>query len=149
MGTTFRVEGFLQALPVRRQTAKKAAPKTLAAIKKLLHGYAFARPSVRIIFKILKAKSEKGNWTYGPKIGSSSLQDAVSKIVGQEVATHCELKSTSSQQNLSEEGNENGYSIEAILAKTDAGTSLTTLDRQTLMVHQTCPRFTMLGTLCL
>ena len=47
VGSTFRIQGFLQALPVRREVARKGASKTIVSIKKLLYNYAYARPSVR------------------------------------------------------------------------------------------------------
>ncbi len=124
MGTAFRVQGFLQALPVRKQTAKKEAQKTLASIKKLLYAYAYARPSVRLSFKVLRAKNEKANWNYGPKTGPSSLQDATAKIAGQEVAVQCELKSAASEPKLSASGVYAAYSIDAVLVKSNAGTTM-------------------------
>ena len=121
VGTTFRVQGFLQALPVRQQTAKRGAQKTLASIKKLLYAYAYARPTVRLSFKVLRAKNEKANWNYGPKTGSSSLQDATVKIAGQEVAAQCESQSACSEPKLSTSGEQVSYSIDAVLAKSKAG----------------------------
>ncbi|KAI4178567.1 MAG: hypothetical protein LQ346_007404, partial [Caloplaca aetnensis] len=63
VGTTIRVTEFLKGLPVRRQTALKDATKQLAKVKRTLQAYAFARPSVRLSLKVLKAKSDKNNWT--------------------------------------------------------------------------------------
>lgn len=90
VGTTVRVQDFLKPIPVRRQTALKAASRTLLDIKKILQGYAFARLNVRITFKVLRAKTDKYNWTYGPDPGSTSLLSATAKIVGKEVAVQCE-----------------------------------------------------------
>jgi DNA mismatch repair ATPase MutL len=123
VGTSFRIQGFLQALPVRKETAKKAAPKTLASIKKLLYSYAYARPSIRFAFKVLKAKNEKANWNYGPKVGSVSLQDATAKIAGQEVAAQCDLRSANLPQIISQSASERVFSLEAVIVRTDAGMS--------------------------
>lgn len=45
---------------------------------------------MRISFKVLKAKNDKYNWTYGPQSGSATLLNATAKIVGKEVAAQCE-----------------------------------------------------------
>lgn len=92
VGTTVRVQDFLNTIPVRRQTALKSTSRTLSDIKKILQAYAFARPNVRISFKVLKAKNDKYSWTYGPRPASTSLLDATTKIVGQEVAAQCEAR---------------------------------------------------------
>lgn len=123
VGTTLRVQGFLQALPVRKQTAKKGAPKTLGSIRKLLYGYAFARPFVRISFKVLKAKNDKANWSYGPQPGPTSLKDATSKIAGKEVAGQCELRSMFSEPEEPGLAEQSPYSIDAVLVKANAGMS--------------------------
>jgi hypothetical protein len=121
VGTTFRIQGFLQALPVRKDVAKKAAPKILTSIKKLLYSYAYARPSVRYAFKVLRANNERGNWSYAPKLGSTSLQDTATKIAGQEVAAQCEVRSAASQQTVPQSAAVEFYSVDAVLVKTDAG----------------------------
>ena len=76
VGTTIRVQDFLSSLPVRRQTVLKSANKILYRIKLLLQDYAIAKPVVRITFKVLKAKSEKGNWSYVPKRDAITLDAA-------------------------------------------------------------------------
>ncbi|KAL8721993.1 MAG: hypothetical protein Q9225_001428 [Loekoesia sp. 1 TL-2023] len=89
VGTTVRVTDFLKNLPVRRQTALKDSTKQLMKIKRNLQAYAFARPSVRLSLKVLKAKNEKGNWVYAPKSGAN-VSDAAVKIVGKKVSDQCQ-----------------------------------------------------------
>ncbi|KAL8998189.1 MAG: hypothetical protein Q9169_002674 [Polycauliona sp. 2 TL-2023] len=88
VGTTVRITDFLQSIPVRRQTALKESAKQLAKIKRTLQAYTLARPSVRLSLKVLKAKNEKGNWTYAPK-SDASVSDAALKVVGKKVTDEC------------------------------------------------------------
>jgi DNA mismatch repair protein MutL len=87
-GTTVRISNFLKNQPVRKQVALKMAPKTLTRIKLLLQSYAFARPAVRLSLKVIKAKNDKDNWIYAPKIGSG-IQDTALKVVGKPCASQC------------------------------------------------------------
>ena len=86
VGTTVRIQSFLRSIPVRRQTATKNAPKTLGNIKKLLQSYAFARPTVRLSFKVLKAKSPKDDWRFAPS-NTEDAVETVAKVLGQPVAS--------------------------------------------------------------
>ena len=124
VGTTIRIQDFLKSIPVRKEAAKKAASKTLAGIKKLLCNYAFARPSVRFALKVLKADSEKANWSYSPNIGSTALQDVTAKIIGQEVAAQCELRSVELQHTAPTSSLEEKYSVDAVLVRSDVGMCL-------------------------
>ena len=45
-------------------------------MKLLLQDYAIAKPAVRITFKVLKAKNDKGNWSYVPKKNATTLDAA-------------------------------------------------------------------------
>lgn len=126
VGTTCRIQGFLHALPVRKETARKCGSKTIASIKKLLFNYAYARPSVRFALKILKSSYQKSNWSYAPSVSALPLQDATTKILGQEVAALCELRSAYLQQIQPELAGQDVYSVDAVLAKTDAGMCSTT-----------------------
>ncbi|KAI9835741.1 MAG: hypothetical protein M1819_001919 [Sarea resinae] len=90
VGTTIRITDFLKSLPVRRQTSLKIVSKTLSRTKDLLQAYAFARPTVRFSLRVLKAKTEKGNWTYAPK-ASVLVPDAVLNIMGKDVASQGRL----------------------------------------------------------
>ena len=113
-GTTVRVSDFLKTIPVRRQTALKQAGKTLTRIKKLLLDYAFARPTVKFTFKVLKSKSElKDNWIFAPCKDASNLQVLTSKIVGKDIAAQCKQESISS--------GEDGYTIDAFMVQPGAG----------------------------
>lgn len=114
-----RVQSFLKAIPVRRQTALKAAPRTLLDIKKLLQAYAFARPTVRISFKVLKSKNDKYNWVYGPSPGSTTLLSTTARIVGQEVAVQCEARHWKS---VAQGGEGESHVIDAVVGKGEGGT---------------------------
>jgi DNA mismatch repair protein MutL len=118
VGTTVRVQNFLKAIPVRRQTALKAAPRTLTEIKKLLQAYAFARPTVRISFKVLKSKNDKYNWIYGPSAGSTTLLSATARIVGQEVAAQCEARQWKS---IAQGGERESHIIDAVVGRGEGG----------------------------
>ncbi|KAL8732608.1 MAG: hypothetical protein Q9166_002583 [cf. Caloplaca sp. 2 TL-2023] len=89
VGTTVRITDFLKNIPVRRQTAIKESGKQLAKIKRTLQAYALARPSVRLSLKVLKAKSDKGNWIYAPK-SDGSVSDAAVKVVGKKLSDQCQ-----------------------------------------------------------
>jgi DNA mismatch repair protein MutL len=119
VGTTIRVQDFLKNIPVRRQTALKAAARTLADTRRIVQAYAFARPNVRITFKVLRAKTDKNNWTYGPNPNSTTLLDATAKIVGQETASQCEARLWTSAGNT--------YVIDAVIGKGEGGR----MDRKT------------------
>lgn len=134
VGTTIRVTNFLKSLPVRRQTALKDSTKQLAKIKRTLQAYALARPSVRLSLKVLKAKNEKGNWTYAPKSDASVL-DAAVKIVGKGISDHCQwivwdsssikLNGGSASEDEIElsDGASSNYRIETLIPKPDSGGS--------------------------
>ena len=133
-GSTVRVIDFLKHLPVRKQTALKTAPKTLAKIKQTMQAYAIARPSTRLSLKVLKAKNDKGNWVYAPKAGAS-VADAAMKVVDRIIPAHCQWISWRSSgmeipvsdiagelQNIQDEdGGNSVYRIEAFLPNPDGG----------------------------
>ncbi|KAJ5306888.1 hypothetical protein PENANT_c003G06244 [Penicillium antarcticum] len=123
-GTTVRIENFLKHIPVRKQTALKAATRNLTRIKKLLQAYAIAQPSKKFSLKVLKAKNENSNWTYAPGT-SASLQDAALKVAGTEVSSCCVLKLLSSQALAQIEGSPDqaDYKVTAFLPKTPIDTS--------------------------
>lgn len=112
VGTTVKITDFIKAHPVRRQVALKNAEKTLAKIKETLKAYAFARPHVRLSLRVLKAKNDKGNWTYAPKPGGNA-EDAAFKVVGSACASQCVWSVVE----------EDGYSLQAFLPKVDAEVS--------------------------
>lgn len=129
VGTTVRINGFLNPIPVRRQTALKTATKSLIKIKKLLQAYALARPSVRFTLKVLKAKNDTGNWIYAPKYGEYILE-AARRIIGRDVVDQCQWKvyepsHTDADEKLAAHGDpvqaEGSYKIEALLPKSKYG----------------------------
>ncbi|KPI45098.1 DNA mismatch repair protein MutL [Cyphellophora attinorum] len=87
VGTTVRVQNFLSNVPVRKQTVLKSTSKILSSIRKLLLSYAFARPETRFTLKVLKAKSDKLNWSYAPGGSKSTLSENAVKIIGKEAAS--------------------------------------------------------------
>jgi DNA mismatch repair protein MutL len=111
-GTTIRIANFLKNQPVRKQVALKAAPKTLSKIKQLLQSYAFARPATRLSLKVIKAKNDKDNWTYAPKIGGG-IEDTAFKVVGQPCASQCAWAELEYE----------GFTVEAFLPRPDAHAS--------------------------
>jgi len=112
VGTTIRLVELFNLLPVRKQTALKAATKSLTRIKRVMQAYALARPAVRFSLRILKAKNEKSNWLYAPK-ADASVEDAAIKVVGKDCATQCVWHAS----------NHEGYEIEALLPRGDANVS--------------------------
>jgi len=109
VGTTVKVTELFKALPVRKQTAVKSAAKTLARVKSMLQAYALARPNVRFALKVLKAKNDKGNWTYVPAKGQPK-EDAAFKVVGKECAGQCEWQVMELH----------GFEVQAFLPRPDA-----------------------------
>ncbi|KAL9633116.1 MAG: hypothetical protein Q9204_003531 [Flavoplaca sp. TL-2023a] len=131
VGATVRITDFLKTIPVRRQTALKDSAKQLAKIKRTLQAYALARPSVRLSLKVLKSKTDKGNWIYGPKSDASVL-DAAVKVVGKKVTDECqwlvwdpnspsaEAETTQGDGGTVSEITESSYRVEALMPKPDA-----------------------------
>ena len=122
MGTTVRVVDYLKNIPVRRQTAIRATAKALSTTRRTLQAYALARPAVRFSLRVLKAKNEKGNWTYAPKAGASVI-DAAAKVVGKKVVDQCHWKVwRSTEKNISVEAPEPNsnpqetFIVESVLA---------------------------------
>lgn len=111
-GTTIRIVNFLKNQPVRKQVALKAGPKTLTKIKQLLQSYAFARPATRLSLKVIKAKNDKDNWTYAPKVGGG-IEDTAFKVVGQPCASQCAWAELEHE----------GFTVEAFLPRPDAHAS--------------------------
>jgi len=109
VGTTVKIADFIKSNPVRRQVALKHTDQTLKRIKHVLQSFAFARPHVRFSFKVLKAKNDKGNWMYAPKVGGNA-EDAAFKIVGAACASQCTWSVIE----------EHGFTLQAFLPKPDA-----------------------------
>ena len=126
VGTTVRVTDFLKHLPIRKQTALKASAKMNAKIKRILQAYALARPSVRFSLRVLKARDEKGNWTYAPKAGST-VADAALKILNTQAVGQCQWQIWTKPKTVNLENAEGddleaaSYRIEALLPKPKCG----------------------------
>ncbi|EZF75534.1 hypothetical protein H105_02947 [Trichophyton soudanense CBS 452.61] len=86
IGTTVRVCDFLKSLPVRRQEAEKKSTKSILAIKKLLRGYAIARPKTRLSMRVLKSKEK--DWVYAPS-QKPSVPDAILQVIGSTEISSC------------------------------------------------------------
>ena len=123
-GTTIRIANFLKNQPVRKQVALKAASKTLTKIKQLLQSYAFARPATRLSLKVIKAKNDKDNWTYAPKIGGG-IEDTAFKVVGQPCASQCAWAELEYE----------GFTVEVFLPRPDAHASKISALRQYVSVN--------------
>ena len=136
VGTTVRVERFLEALPVRKQAAEKNPAKVLARIKRTLQAYVLARPHLRISLKILKAKDEKANWKYPTSLGHSKLKtsplNAAVDVVGKKITDQCqwsqlswsdlgELIDTPSKIHVVDPDEPCTYTFDAVLANPDCG----------------------------
>jgi hypothetical protein len=74
-----------------------------------MQAYALARPTVRFQLRVLKAKTDKGNFTYAPK-ASANIEDATFKVVGRDCASQCEWTAMESD----------GFEVHAFLPKPDA-----------------------------
>lgn len=142
MGTSVRITDLFKHIPVRRQTVLKSAAKTIAKIKKLLQSYAFARPSIRLSFKILKAKNENNNWIYVSK-PDARMADATLKILGSEVFIQCVYKEWPAFEDgidgASGDDEEAAYRINAFLPKSDAGQFQRHYSFLSADILQTCP----------
>ena len=146
VGTTVRVEKYLQNLPVRRQAAEKTTVKMLSKVKRMLQAYALARPHLRLSLKILKAKDRKGDWTY-PKSGALSASrleaslHAATDIFGKKLTSQCNVTSSSwssTGEQMDEDTREEStpsasrdelYTLEATIAKRDCGMYSLTVSR--------------------
>jgi len=111
VGTSVRVENYLEHLPVRKEQALKQVTKQLLRVKSMLQAYALAYPHVRLELKVLKAKTEKGNWTYAPG-RETTLEQAVVKVFGIELAGQC-IPTVY-------DNHDDGYKIQAVLCKPDS-----------------------------
>lgn len=109
MGTTVKLTDLFHHLPVRKQTTLKDAAKNLATIKRLLQAYSLARPHLRLSLRIIKAKSDKGDYIYAPKT-NATIDDAVTKAISRKCSVEC-AQSFFELQN---------HSLQAFLPRLDA-----------------------------
>lgn len=89
VGITVKVTYLFHSFPVRKQDALKNFAKVLAKIKRTMQEYALARPMVRFQLRVLKAKTDKGNFNYAPK-ADANVEDAVFKVVRKNCASQCD-----------------------------------------------------------
>ena len=127
VGTTVRIQDFLSRLPVRKQTALKTTTKTITSLRRLLYGYAFARPDTRFALKVLKSKDSKFNWSYAPCLPTAPLSEIASKIVGKDVSAQC--KEHASQSDCGQDEAESSWAINALLLDPASGQSMFPLQR--------------------
>ncbi|CAK7568103.1 MAG: hypothetical protein SEPTF4163_006086, partial [Sporothrix epigloea] len=136
VGTTVAVTCLFLRLPVRRKVITQEAAKTVVAMKALLCGYAMARPHLRLSLKVMK--DTVPDWQYSPVAGvfntsgNGAMKQAVTRLLGAEVARQCEeiIVSTNellgSQAKLSQllgskpEHKTGDYVFEACLPRPDA-----------------------------
>ncbi|KAF2858748.1 hypothetical protein K470DRAFT_259465 [Piedraia hortae CBS 480.64] len=109
VGTLVKVTDLLKSNPVRRQLALKNREKCLKKIKHVLLSYAFARPTIRVSLKVLKAPKDKNNWMYAPKV-NGTIKDVALKIVGSACVQQC----------ITFDVEENGYAVRTLLPSRDA-----------------------------
>ncbi|XP_014550880.1 hypothetical protein COCVIDRAFT_114307 [Bipolaris victoriae FI3] len=109
VGTTVKVMGFLEHIPVRKQMAIKDAAKCLGKIRRVMQAYALARPSARFRLRVLKAKNRNGDFSYAPK-AHATVGDAVLKIFGRDCAAQCSFTTVEAD----------GFEIRAFLPKPTA-----------------------------
>ncbi|KAL4815530.1 hypothetical protein BDW67DRAFT_191553 [Aspergillus spinulosporus] len=125
VGTTVRISNLFQQIPVRRQTAIRDSKKTLLKIKKMVQAYAMARPSVRLSFKVLKAKNESSSWMYAPG-ENATLTEAALKVAGTEIASNCILKNWPTFSNNGEASpGDSGFRLVALLPKVGSAIDFT------------------------
>ena len=97
---------------------------------------------------MLRASNERANWSYSPHVGSISLQDATAKISGQEVATQCELRFADLQQTIPRSAAEGLYSMDAVVAKAEAGKFTALYKSASLTIMQRLTRSTTSDIMC-
>ncbi|GAB7365545.1 hypothetical protein MBLNU230_g6617t1 [Neophaeotheca triangularis] len=110
VGTTVKLGDFIKVNPVRRQNILKNAEKCLKKIKQTMQAYALARPQTRLSLRVLKAKNDKGNFTYAPQSGANQAQSAALKVLGSSCISQCDWIVTSHE----------GFTMHAYLPRTDA-----------------------------
>lgn len=123
VGTTVTVTALFARLPVREQLAMKERQRTIAKIKDLLPSFAFARPSLRISFKVVK--NDRMGWSYAPR-PQARVKEAVLQIFGSGLASQCsfETHSIPTEGSKSEGCDDTGVlTLQAFLPRPDADRS--------------------------
>ncbi|KAJ4990232.1 DNA mismatch repair protein mutL [Stagonosporopsis vannaccii] len=109
VGTTVKITKLLESAKVRKEMAAKNAVKCLAKIRRLMQAYALARPATRFRLHVLKAKNNKGEFVYAPKV-NANLEDAAFKVIGKDCALQCDWTALELD----------GFDLQAFLPKPDA-----------------------------
>lgn len=114
VGTTVKAEKLFEAIPVRKQQALKESHKAISKIKNLLQAYAMARPDVKLSLKVIGEPQQ--DWMYAPS-PTPTIQDAVMKIFGKDLAAACEHVPTNSALDHNSSEKETQCIIEAVMPR--------------------------------
>ncbi|KAF1959045.1 hypothetical protein CC80DRAFT_440228, partial [Byssothecium circinans] len=109
VGSTVKVTDLFKYQPVRKQAALKNSAKCLTKVRRMVQAYALARPTVRFSLRVLKAKSNKGDFMYAPK-KDANVEDAVLKVINKDCSLQCDWTAMESD----------GFEVHAYLPKPDA-----------------------------
>ncbi|KAL6878606.1 hypothetical protein J3F83DRAFT_758488 [Trichoderma novae-zelandiae] len=86
VGTTVQIAKLFENLPARKQYSLKNNAKYIQSTKDLLKGYAFARPDVRLTFKVLGESTS--SWSYAPTC-AAGVKEAALQMFGAALANSC------------------------------------------------------------
>ncbi|KAL7810534.1 hypothetical protein V8C44DRAFT_117465 [Trichoderma aethiopicum] len=121
VGTIVQVTKLFENMPPRKQYSLKNSAKYLQSTKDLLKGYAFARPDVRLSFKVLGEATSC--WSYAPTC-AAGVKEAALQMFGAALANSCihvsrnsgcdQAASTQRSQRTSEE-----FILEALMPGTN------------------------------
>ena len=76
---------------------------------------------MRISLKVIKAKTEKGNFMYAPK-SEASITDAATKVIGKKVTDQCEWRAWTLPDADRQGSSQEIYTFECLLPKAQCGT---------------------------
>ncbi|KAJ1331381.1 DNA mismatch repair protein PMS1 [Microdochium nivale] len=124
VGTTVCATRLFGQLEVRAKCAVKDSVKIMTRIKELLIAYAMARPSLRLVLKVIG--NPKASWAYSPKPGATA-REAVLQLFGADtLATCCEKHS----ERVVGDGAEGQYSLEAHMLSPALTSSASTMPKR-------------------
>ncbi|PTB69911.1 hypothetical protein BBK36DRAFT_1110711 [Trichoderma citrinoviride] len=86
VGTTVQVAKLFENLPPRKQYSLKNSAKYIQSTRDLLRGYAFARPDIRLSFKVLGEATSC--WSYAPTC-AAGVKEAALQMFGVALANSC------------------------------------------------------------
>ena len=119
VGTTVQALQLFKNIPARRQNLLKEKFKTISKIKELLKAYVFARPFLRMSFKVTNDSAL--SWSYAPN-QSPIVREAVLQILGRGLAASCvQTLSTGRQHEEMQTGSMKGsaLTLDAFIPKRD------------------------------